>query len=160
MASSSRRTASIDPHRNSRPHKSYHHNKRRPRDVDIIDQLDHCSIGGAYHHGGPYDAALPSHNLDSQLSPMAALRESNLEALRATPANFIYDSLVKQVPLQGTATIPPGFLDYNGNLMQYKEGADLMRDPDAPGGPYKRYPGIVSRPFPGINPQSFLCPSY
>jgi hypothetical protein len=33
---------------------------------------------------------------------------------------------------------------YDGRPMTYEEGADLMREPDAPGGAYKRWAGIVS----------------
>lgn len=77
-------------------------------------------------------------------SPVEAVRESNNEALRATPREYIQDSLEKHVPLQGTAIIPPGMADMRGDTMNYEEGADLMREKDAPGGAYKRYDFIVS----------------
>ncbi|PTB54889.1 hypothetical protein M431DRAFT_85559 [Trichoderma harzianum CBS 226.95] len=113
--------------------------RHRPRvsETDVIDALD--TIGGMYHHGGPYDATLRSRNLDPRTSPVAAVQESNMEALRATPREYVMDSLRHHVPLQGTSTIPSGEYDYRGSRMSYEEGADLMREPDAPGGPYKRY---------------------
>ncbi|PNY28349.1 Uncharacterized protein TCAP_01727, partial [Tolypocladium capitatum] len=117
---------------------------RRPRrrrrhisETDVIDALD--TIGGSYHHGGPYDATLASRNLDKKYSPVAAVEDSNLEALRATPRENIVDSLRHHVPLQGTASIPSGGRDMSGNLMRYAEGADLMREPDVDGGAYKRW---------------------
>jgi hypothetical protein len=85
-----------------------------------------------------------SRNLEEKYSPLAAVRDSNMEAIRATPKEFIQDSLQKHVPLQGTATIPNGGYDLSGNPMTYSEGADLMREADAPGGAYKRWDGIVS----------------
>ncbi|KAJ4863001.1 pal1 cell morphology protein domain-containing protein [Trichoderma breve] len=113
--------------------------RHRPRvsETDVIDALD--TVGGMYHHGGPYDATLRSRNLDPRTSPVAAVQESNMEALRATPREYVMDSLRHHVPLQGTSTIPSGEYDYRGSRMSYEEGADLMREPDAPGGPYKRY---------------------
>ena len=122
-----------------------HYTRHRPRqasETDIIDALD--TIGGTYHHGGPYDATLLSRNMKKKYSPVAAVADSNREALRATPREFIQDSLQKHRPLQGTAIIPPGERDMNGYMMQYEEGADLMREPDAPGGPYRRWGGRVS----------------
>lgn len=98
--------------------------------------------GIPYHHGGPYDATLISRN-NSKLAPIDALRESNNEALRATPREHIRDALDKHVPLQGVATIPPGMKDMSGREMRYEEGADLMRESDAPGGAYKRWSGEV-----------------
>ncbi|KAI5925025.1 hypothetical protein F4810DRAFT_660635 [Camillea tinctor] len=114
--------------------------------ADPIDVLDNVGIGGAYHHGGPYDATLAQRNRDVRYAPVEAVRESNLEALRATPQEYIQDSLRKHVPLQGTASIPPGMRDHAGRRMNYKEGADLMREADAPGGPYKRYEHVQYHP--------------
>lgn len=124
--------------------------RHRPRvsETDVIDALD--TIGGMYHHGGPYDATLRSRNLDPRTSPVAAVQESNMEALRATPREYVMDSLRHHVPLQGTATIPSGEYDYRGSRMSYEEGADLMREPDAPGGPYKRYADTVTSSSPSI----------
>ncbi|TWU76236.1 hypothetical protein ED733_004656 [Metarhizium rileyi] len=121
-----------------------HRHRKHISDTDIIDALD--TIGGAYHHGGPYDATLLSRNLNKKYSPVAAVHDSNMEAIRATPRENIMDSLVKHVPLQGTASIPSGALDMRGRVMDYEEGADLMREPDAAGGAYKRWDGIQYHP--------------
>jgi hypothetical protein len=121
-----------------------HLKKRHMPGADTIDVLDKSMIGGAYHHEGPYDATLLARNTYYQNSPVEAVRETNAEAIRATPRENIKDSLVKHVPLQGTAVIPPGMVGYDGKEMQYEEGADLMREPDAPGGAYKRWEGVVS----------------
>ncbi|KAM0549426.1 hypothetical protein ACHAPJ_009412 [Fusarium lateritium] len=112
--------------------------------TDTIDALD--TIGGTYHHGGPYDATLASRNRNKLYSPVAAVEESNREALRATPRENIQDSLRKKMPLQGTASIPSGEQDFSGNTINYEEGADLMREPDAVGGAYKRWDGIQYHP--------------
>ncbi|KAH0444219.1 hypothetical protein CcaCcLH18_00444 [Colletotrichum camelliae] len=112
--------------------------------TDTIDGLD--TIGGVYHHGGPYDATLASRNRNKQYAPVEAVKESNEEALRATPREYIQDSLTKHVPLQGTGTVPVGGSDMRGNVMNYEEGADLMREPDAQGGAYKRWDGIPYHP--------------
>jgi hypothetical protein len=77
-----------------------------------------------------------------------------MEAIRATPREFIKDSLDRHVPLQGVAAIPAGETDMSGKVMDFQEGADLMREPDAPGGAYRRWDGfanIVSHP-------TQLCP--
>jgi hypothetical protein len=114
--------------------------------ADIIDNLDRSVVGGAYHHGGPYDATLLARNTSSEISPVAAVKETNAEALRATPKEHVRDALDKHVPLQGTAVIPPGGLDLSGKEMEYEEGADLMREESAEGGAYKRWPGMVCAP--------------
>jgi hypothetical protein len=120
------------------------HLRRAAPAPDTIDVLDKTAIGGAYHHGGPYDATLASRNSNKLYSPVEAVKESNMEAIKATPRAYIQDSLTKHVPLQGTATVPPGMEDMGGQVMNYAEGADLMREPDAPGGAYRRYDFIVS----------------
>lgn len=119
----------------------YRHRKRIS-ETDTIDALD--TIGGPYHHGGPYDATLMSRNLNKKYSPVAAVEHTNQAAIQATPRENIIDSLRRHVPLQGTASIPAGGTDMSGNVMAYEEGADLMREPDAAGGAYKRWDGIVS----------------
>ncbi|CAI4218654.1 unnamed protein product [Parascedosporium putredinis] len=96
---------------------------------DPIDVLDNTPIGGAYHHGGPYDATLAANNLNSN-----------------HPARLRQRLLTKHVPLQGTATVPPGHADFDGQIMDYEEGADLMREPDAKGGAYKRWEGVPYHP--------------
>ncbi|KAI2638547.1 hypothetical protein GGS21DRAFT_488639 [Xylaria nigripes] len=118
-------------------------NQPRP---DQIDALDNVVPGGLYHHEGPYDAALASRNRDARYAPLAAVREGNRAALKATPAVNIIDALTRHVPLQGTASVPPGEVDYSGNVMQYEEGADLMREADAGGGPYRRYEHVKYKP--------------
>ncbi|KAF9875798.1 hypothetical protein CkaCkLH20_06730 [Colletotrichum karsti] len=112
--------------------------------TDTIDGLD--TIGGVYHHGGPYDATLASRNRNKMYAPVEAVKESNMEALKATPHEYVQDSLSKHVPLQGTGTIPAGASDMRGNVMNYEEGADLMREPDAQGGAYKRWDGVRYHP--------------
>lgn len=119
------------------PHLRTPHHKQPS---DTIDSLDHTGpVPGAYHHAGPYDAALASRNSNKLYSPLEAVKDTNTEAIKATPREYIQDSLTKHVPLQGTAVVPPGMKDWSGRTMQYQEGADLMRDADAPGGAYKRY---------------------
>ncbi|TVY49808.1 hypothetical protein LOCC1_G000435 [Lachnellula occidentalis] len=121
-------------------HRSPHLRKKHIPGTDIIDGLDR--IGGSYHHEGPYDATLLSRNTSYNSSPVAAVAASNAEALRATPRENIKDSLDKHVPLQGTSIIPPGMPGWDGKVMNYNEGADLMREPDAAGGPYKRWADV------------------
>jgi len=119
-----------------------HLKKRHLPGADTIDALDKSMMGGAYHHEGPYDATLLARNTNYQTSPVEAVRGTNAEAIRATPRENIKDSLDKHVPLQGTAYIPPGMAGLDGREMRYEEGADLMRDPDAPGGAYKRWEDV------------------
>ncbi|KAM3505459.1 hypothetical protein MY11210_007956 [Beauveria gryllotalpidicola] len=118
--------------------------RKRFSEADTIDLLD--TIGPTYHHDGPYDATLASRNLNPRYAPIEAVRDSNMAALRATPPEFIQDSLIHHRPLQGTATIPSGGVDARGNVLVYEEGADLMREPDAPGGAYRRYDFIDYHP--------------
>ena len=106
--------------------------------ADSIDVLDR-TFGGAYHHEGPYDATLLARNTSYQSSPIEAVRGTNNEALKATPREYIRDALEKHVPLQGTAIVAPGMEGPDGKPMEYEEGADLMREADAPGGAYKRW---------------------
>ncbi|KAB5578365.1 hypothetical protein GE09DRAFT_1089402 [Coniochaeta sp. 2T2.1] len=121
-------------------------NPRHKQPADTIDVLDQTGIADTpYHHEGPYDAASAPRNRKKLYSPLDAVKDSNEEAIKATPREYIQDSLTKHVPLQGTAVIPPGMRDMAGRRMEYQEGADLMREPDAPGGAYKRYEGIRYR---------------
>lgn len=122
--------------------RSPHLKKKHIPGADLIDSLDD-SFDNRYHHEGPYDATLLSRNTSYLTSPVEAVRGTNEEALRATPRENIRDALDKHVPLQGTAVIPPGMCGLDGRPMNYEEGADLMREPDAPGGAYKRLPGVV-----------------
>ncbi|KAK2625565.1 hypothetical protein QTJ16_004877 [Diplocarpon rosae] len=130
---------------NKAANRSPHLRKKHIPGADTIDKLDQ-TIGGLYHHGGPYDATLFSRNRSYKSSPIEAVRGSNEEAIRATPREFIEDSLTKHVPLQGTALIPSGEISWDGKRMEYEEGADLMREPDAPGGPYKRWDNVKYLP--------------
>ncbi|KUJ24331.1 uncharacterized protein LY89DRAFT_776465 [Mollisia scopiformis] len=123
-----------------------HLRKKHLPGADVIDSLDRSMIGGLYHHEGPYDATLLARNTSYKNSPVEAVRGTNEEAIRATPVENIKDSLNKHVPLQGTAVIPPGMAGLDGRPMEYEEGADLMREPDAPGGAYKRWEGIKYLP--------------
>ena len=72
---------------------------------DTIDELDDVTAY-SYHHEGPYDAVCPERNRVSQHSPLEAVRESNEEALRATPRDKIVDCLNSHRPLDGTACLP------------------------------------------------------
>jgi Pal1 cell morphology protein len=129
-----------------------HLKKKHLPGADVIDVLDKSVLGGAYHHEGPYDATLWARNTSYQSSPVVATRGTNAEAIQATPRENIKDSLDKHVPLQGTAFIPPGMPGYDGRPMTYEEGADLMRESDAPGGAYKRWEGIVGLPLSILEP--------
>jgi hypothetical protein len=123
-----------------------HLKKKHIPGADTIDSLDRSFLGGAYHHEGPYDATLLARNTSYKYSPVEAVRETNNEALKATPRENIRDALDKHVPLQGTAVIPPGMAGIDGRPMRYEEGADLMREEDAPGGAYKRWEHVVRPP--------------
>jgi hypothetical protein len=104
---------------------------------DSIDKLD---VFG-YHHEGPYDAALLARNTSWESSPLAAVRDSNNEALKATPRENIIDAVERHRPLDGVAAIPPGQRDRFGREYQYKEGDNMMI---VDGGNYRRWPGVVS----------------
>lgn len=131
---------------------------------DIIDQLDNVAPF-SYHHEGPYDAVCAERNHVSQHSPLEALRESNEEALRATPQDKITDCLNSHRPLDGTAFYPPGHTDINGQTYDYQEGSNVVRSDYGLGG-YMRQIGkrysdedIKSDPFylrPLSNPFSQL----
>ncbi|EXJ78348.1 hypothetical protein A1O3_09509 [Capronia epimyces CBS 606.96] len=111
---------------------------------DIVDNLDH-SGGTAWHHGGPYDATLFARN-NSANSPLAALADSNAEALKATPRERIIDSVVRHRPLDGVAAYPPGYQDPMGNVYHYAEGDNMMIENSPGGGAYKRWPGVEYLP--------------
>lgn len=89
---------------------------------DIIDRLDPTINNIAYHHEGPYDAALRARNADVKASPIAALKESNNEAIKATPPENIRDALQSHRPMDGTAVLPPGVPDKLGRKLSYVEG--------------------------------------
>ncbi|CAN8101036.1 unnamed protein product [Discula destructiva] len=129
-----RRSKSLDPARR-KP-------KQRKYVPDPIDKLDSTSFGGFYHHGGPYDAARPSFNINPKFSPIAATKEGNKAAWEATPREAQLDAILKGRPLDNVAAVPPGHRAMNGQVMDYQEGADMMRDLNPGGGAYKRWPGI------------------
>ncbi|KAF2723304.1 hypothetical protein K431DRAFT_283112 [Polychaeton citri CBS 116435] len=118
--------------------KSPHLKKRHLPGADRIDRLDPAVGGATYHHEGPYDAALLARNSSFESAPIAALEESNREALKATPAERIKDSLDKHIPLDGVAAIPPGVPDRLGRTYNYEEGTDMMREGVTDAG-YKRW---------------------
>lgn len=131
--------------RNPFHYSSGHRHVKQPSDpIDVLDKTGVVSV--PYHHDGPYDPTLADRNTNNLYPPIEAVRDSNMEAIKATPRENIQDSLDKHVPLQGTAIIPPGMPDMSGRRMEYKEGADLMRERDAAGGAYKRYDFIVRVP--------------
>ncbi|KAI7251743.1 hypothetical protein KC335_g16193, partial [Hortaea werneckii] len=115
--------------------------------ADTIDRLDPAVGGRAYHHEGPYDAALQGVNrMDKKHAPIAALESSNQEALKATPAENVKDAVERHKPLDGVAVVPPGQPDRLGRTYNYEEGTDMMREGtgDDPG--YKRWHGVEYLP--------------
>lgn len=126
-------------HENKLAQRSPHLRKQHQPRPDQIDHLDRSTVG--YHHEGPYDAALLVRNTSHKNSPVAALGQTNEEALKATPHEKIKDSLHQHRPLDGTALVPPGHSDTFGQQYDYEEGTDMMRDL---GGDYRRWPGVVS----------------
>jgi hypothetical protein len=121
--------------------KSRHATKKHYIQPDTIDNLD--TVGaGAYHHSGPYDATLLARN-NTRDSPLAALKDSNSETLKATPRGNIMDSLRGHRPLDGVAAYPPGSIDrLTGQRYDYEQGENMMIDVNPEGGAYKRYPGL------------------
>ncbi|KAJ5899906.1 hypothetical protein N7495_004650 [Penicillium taxi] len=130
-----RRKRDSAPHRRS-SHRTYNRNSLLVN-PDIIDRLDDVSIY-SYHHEGPYDAVCPERNHLSRFSPLEAVKESNAEALRATPRDKIIDSLNSHRPLDGTAFFPPGTTDPNGQTYDYEEGSNMMNEH----GNFMRFPGL------------------
>ncbi|KAL6239306.1 hypothetical protein BDW75DRAFT_137261 [Aspergillus navahoensis] len=105
------------------------HDVRRSQLVspDVIDRLD-TAAQFSYHHEGPYDAVYPERNRISIYSPLDALRESNEEALKATPHHMIADAIGRRRPLDGVAYYPPGHTDREGQTYDYAEGPNLMAE--------------------------------
>lgn len=112
---------------------------------DTIDSLDASGLK-SYHHEGPYDATLFARNNSWKSSPVAAVKETNEEALRATPHEKIMDAVKGHRPLDGVAAFPPGTQDRNGHVYKYKEGDNMMTEENAGGGPYKQIPGVKYHP--------------
>lgn len=125
--------------------RSPHLSKRHMPGPDSIDRLDPTSKI-PYHHEGPYDAASLARNSVPGKGPIDALRDSNREALKATPPENISDSLRHGVPLSGTAVIPPGTEDRFGRTFNYEEGANQMFEGQPEGGQYKRWDGVKYHP--------------
>lgn len=109
---------------------------------DVIDELDNVNAY-LYHHEGPYDAVYAERNHISSRSPLEALRESNEEALRATPKDKITDCINSHRPLDGTAFFPSGHTDINGETYDYQEGSNVVPSDYGLGG-YIRQTGKVS----------------
>lgn len=124
--------------------RSPHLSKRQTHGADVIDKLDPTINKVPYHHEGPYDAASLARNTDSKTSPIAALTESNREALKATAPENVKNSLNKHVPLDGVAIVPPGEPDRLGHVYNYEEGPNQMFEGQPEGGQYKRWDGVVS----------------
>ncbi|CAI6280658.1 unnamed protein product [Periconia digitata] len=122
-------------------HRAHHLRKKNFQGADIIDRLDKTTP--SYHHEGPYDAANLSRNLSYTHSPVAAVQETNEEALKATPRENIINTMTKHHPIDGVAFVPPGVPDRFGRTYDYQEGTDLMREP---GYDYKRWPGVTYHP--------------
>ncbi|CDM32891.1 hypothetical protein DTO013E5_9402 [Penicillium roqueforti] len=154
-----RKRESSAPHRRRTTKSNRHSMIVQP---DIIDRLDNVS-NFSYHHEGPYDATRPERNRFSQSSPLEAVKESNAEALRATPHHKIADALNSHRPLDGVAFYPPGTMDRNGQEYSYEEGSNMMNDFS---GNFMRLPGtkftdedFKNDPFynrPLVNPFSEL----
>jgi hypothetical protein len=121
-------------------HRAPHLRKKGLQGADVIDRLDAAGFA-RYHHEGPYDAAsIARNNKHVKYPPIEAVRESNAEALRATPREAILDAVSKHRPLEGVANQPPGTPDRFGRVLDYEEGADLQREP---GGDLGRWAGLV-----------------
>ncbi|KAI4152508.1 MAG: hypothetical protein LQ340_002877 [Diploschistes diacapsis] len=123
-----------------RAHRSPHLRKDRHHGLDIIDRLG--EIGDGFHHEGPYDAVSLARNSKSRGAPVAALLDSNMEALKATPEASISDSLRHHRPIDGVAQIPPGVPDrLTGKVYEYEEGTDVQRDGEK--NYLNHWPGLV-----------------
>ena len=122
---------------NRSPHLKKHH-QPLPDQVDLMDKS-----ALRYHHEGPYEATLLTRNTSWTNAPIAAVTETNNEALKATPRDKIKDSLNDHRPLDGVAIVPPGMPDAMGRVMDYEEGADLMRED---GANYKRWRNVDYHP--------------
>ncbi|KAF2830982.1 hypothetical protein CC86DRAFT_366474 [Ophiobolus disseminans] len=124
-------------------HRAPHLRKKNFQGDDVIDRLDAAGFA-RYHHEGPYDAAsIARNNKHVKYPPIEAVRESNEEALKATPRENIINAITKHRPLEGVANQPPGMPDRFGRVLHYEEGADLQREP---GGDYRRWPGQEYHP--------------
>lgn len=129
---------SLKQQHNVQRRKTQRHSHRRNRvNPDVIDQLDNATFL-QYHHEGPYDAVYPERNVCSKRSPLAAVKDSNEETLRATPMYKIIDSVSRHRPLDGVAFYPPGTTDDEGQTYSYTEGDNMMVERDSR---FPRVPG-------------------
>ncbi|KAJ5657423.1 uncharacterized protein N7484_001072 [Penicillium longicatenatum] len=128
---------SLDNSRASTRRKRSRHQRRQYSRTDIIDGLDHTSPC-IYHHEGPFDAASVRRNAVKKYSPLDAMKESNAEALRATPRERIMDAINSHRPLDGTGFYPPNTIGRNGQLYEYEEGGNMMNEY----GIFSRQPGM------------------
>lgn len=102
-----------------------------------------------YHHEGPYDAVYPECNVCRDHSPLEAVKDSNEEALRATPLHKIIDSVANHRPLDGVAFYPPGTTDPEGQTYNYTESNNVMSVTE---GNFQRTPGMVKlNIFPSLD---------
>ena len=85
-----------------RAYRSPHLKKKHLPGTDLIDRLD-VGPGDRYHHEGPYDAALIARNSSWETSPLAAVRDTTDEVLKATPRESVLDAIERHRPLDGTA---------------------------------------------------------
>ncbi|GAB7364437.1 hypothetical protein MBLNU230_g4978t1 [Neophaeotheca triangularis] len=122
-------------------HRSPHLRKQHQPGADMIDRLDPAIGGAAYHHEGPFDAALLARNTSYKSAPLAAVESSNQEAINATPKEVIKDAIKGHKPLDHVADVPPGQPDQFGRVYDYEEGTDMMREGATTNAGYKRWPG-------------------
>jgi len=118
-----------------------HLSKRHLPGADTIDRLDEI-IGPKYHHEGPYDATLLARNTSFTSSPVAAVKNTNEEALKATPLEAVKDAVQGHRPLDNTAVVAPGRTDQFGRRYNYEEGDNMNI---AEGGNLGRWEGVVSK---------------
>lgn len=137
---------SLDDSRTRTRRKRSRHQRASYNQTDIIDGLDHTSPY-IYHHEGPFDAASARRNAVKKYSPLEAVKESNAEALRATPRERIMDAINRHRPLDGTGFYPPNTVGRNGQVYEYEEGTNMMDEY----GLFSRQPGNVWASFPLLN---------
>jgi hypothetical protein len=106
-----------------------HHGAQRHSSpwIDAVDRLDQ-SGAHVYHHESRYDPiTLARLSSDRNRNPLAAVHESTMRDLYATPEHFVRDSLVLGVPLEGTATVPPGARCLDGKVMSMYDEIEVEK---------------------------------
>ncbi len=83
-------------------------------------------------------------NRNPKHAPLNAVKDSNAEAIRATPQENVKDAVERHKPLDGTAVVPPGERDRFGRRYNYHEGADMMHEASSGDPGYKRWTDRVS----------------